>query len=96
MRRLAIAAALFAVAAAPARYVLPDERPAELPAGAGRDLAQAHCAACHSLDYLTTQPPGMGRAFWADEVTKMVDRYGADISEADRRTIAAYLGEMLG
>ena len=51
----------------------------------------ALCVSCHSRDYITTQPTGKGKEFWAAEVTKMVTVYGAPIPEPDRATIAEYL-----
>ncbi len=79
-----------------AAYALPEERVITLPPGPGADLATAHCAACHSLDYLTTQPPGLGEKKWASTISKMVDVYGADIPAQDRATIAAYLNRVVG
>jgi len=84
------------VAVAASLYDLPAERPVELSPGPGVALVSAHCSACHSLDYLTTQPPAMGTAFWADNVAKMVDVHGAEIPEGDRAVIIAYLGRVFG
>lgn len=79
-----------------ASYTLPEERVITLPPGPGADLAMAHCAACHSLDYLTTQPPGLGEEKWASTIAKMVDVHGADIPEQDQAIIAAYLNKVVG
>ncbi len=79
------------VAAAP--YALPPERETTLPAGPGAELVQAQCAACHSLDLVTTQPPAMGEAFWRKTVGKMVETYGADIPEDQQAAIIAYLAQ---
>jgi mono/diheme cytochrome c family protein len=57
----------------------------------GYAKAEALCATCHSRDYITTQPPGKGKEFWAAEVTKMVVVYGAPIPEPDRPTLVEYL-----
>jgi mono/diheme cytochrome c family protein len=91
----AILAALSATLSAQA-FSLPDEKPVELPPGAGVELVQAHCSACHSLDYVTTQPPGKGAKFWADNVAKMIDTHGAEIPEDDAKVIVAYLGRTFG
>ena len=64
---------------------------AGLPPGEGLELVEAHCLACHSLDYVTTQPPQMGDAFWKATVTKMVDVMKAPIEPSDAEAIAAYL-----
>lgn len=82
------------VAAAPRTYVLPDPTAQLRPAPgleAGFDAAQANCQTCHSVDYIATQPPGKGQAFWASEVTKMMKVYHAPISEADGKAIVDYL-----
>eukprot|EP01037_Dinobryon_pediforme_P015208 gene15208-15352_t len=50
----------------------PELVPAALADAPGQVVA-AHCATCHSLDYITTQPRGKGAQFWRDEVTKMVN-----------------------
>ena len=60
---------------------------------AGYAAAQANCQTCHSVDYIATQPPGRGKAFWDAEVTKMIKAYHAPIEEADGRAIAAYLSD---
>lgn len=86
-------AALFAVAsaaiAAPIVYQLPDET-AQLKPGPGVETAVV-CQACHSADYISTQPPGEGKAFWQAEVQKMIKVYKAPIAESDAATIAGYL-----
>lgn len=76
--------------AAPLSYELPDEM-AEFRPGPGIEAAQNNCAACHSADYISTQPPQMGQAFWDAEVQKMIKVYGAPIDETDAKTIADYL-----
>ena len=76
--------------AAPVNYRLPQEN-AQLKAGAGVELVQANCGTCHSLDYITMQPPQRGQAFWQASVTKMIKVYQAPIAEQDAAGIAAYL-----
>lgn len=78
------------VAATPQTYVLPEET-ATLRDGPGKETAQNNCVACHSVDYITTQPPGKGRAFWEGAVKKMVKAYHAPISDEDAQTIIDYL-----
>jgi mono/diheme cytochrome c family protein len=85
-----LAASSVVVAAEPVPYRLPRET-AELKAGPGSDVASAQCGLCHSVDYITTQPPGRGAAFWQASVTKMIHIYGAPVSEADAAIIATYL-----
>lgn len=83
-----------AALAEPVKYQLPPET-AELHKGTspGFEAAQANCLVCHSADYLTTQPPKKGKAFWEAEVTKMVKVFGAKIAPDDARAIAEYLAE---
>lgn len=77
-------------AAAPVSVDLPEPQ-FTLKPGAGMDVTLNNCQACHSIDYVLTQPPHMGDKFWDAEVQKMVKTFGAPISDADAQTIAAYL-----
>ncbi len=74
----------------PLTYVLPEET-ATLRPGPDVETAQNNCMSCHSVDYINTQPPRRGSAFWEAEVKKMIKSYHAPISEADAKTIADYL-----
>ncbi|BAI98381.1 sulfite:cytochrome C oxidoreductase subunit B [Sphingobium sp. TA15] len=96
MKALLPIALLAASGAAAAGYRLPDERPIVLPPGDGAELTTAICSACHSLDYVTTQPRGKGTQFWKDSVGKMIKVYGAPIEPADAERIAAYLAATYG
>ncbi len=78
-----------AAVAAPLVYRLPDETAALKP-GPGVETA-AVCQACHSADYITTQPPKEGKAFWQAEVQKMIKVYKAPIAESDAPVIVDYL-----
>jgi sulfite dehydrogenase (cytochrome) subunit B len=95
MKRVVIAHFLFllgvgsASLAAPIVYQLPDET-AQLKPGPGVDTAIV-CQACHSADYITTQPPGEGKPFWQAEVQKMIKVYKAPIAESDAAVIVNYL-----
>ena len=88
---LAFAGAM-AANAAPVDYKLPEETAALKP-GPNLDVAQNNCTACHSADYISTQPHGekFKKDFWQAEVTKMIKVYGAPIDEADVRKIVDYL-----
>ncbi|BBD99963.1 cytochrome C [Sphingobium amiense] len=77
-------------------YPIPADDAVELLPGRDRDLTAGTCAACHSLDYITTQPRGKGAQFWKDGVAKMVKVYGAPIEPADADRIADYLGATYG
>ena len=83
------AASLVPAGAAPLTYKLPDET-AELKPGPGVEDAMI-CLACHSADYISTQPPGKGRAFWDAEVQKMIKVFNSPISSGDAGVIVDYL-----
>jgi mono/diheme cytochrome c family protein len=89
----ALAGAGFAsVNAAPVSYALPEETAAFKP-GPNLEAAQNNCAACHSADYISSQPRGQQprKDFWQAEVTKMIKVYGAPIDDADVSKIVDYL-----
>jgi hypothetical protein len=84
-----LAAAASSALAEPMVYSLPPET-AELRPGPGVETAGV-CKACHSADYISTQPSGKGKAFWQAEVQKMIKVYKAPIGEDDAAAIATYL-----
>ena len=61
--------------------------------GPNLDVVVGNCAACHSADYIQTQPRGekFKKAFWEAEVAKMINVYGAPIDKADVPKIIEYL-----
>ncbi|MGY3692418.1 mono/diheme cytochrome c family protein [Bradyrhizobium sp. USDA 3240] len=81
-----------ATMAAPVNYTLPEETAAFKP-GPNLELVQNNCTACHSADYIKTQPQGekFKKDFWQAEVTKMIKVYGAPIDQADVGKIVEYL-----
>ena len=87
---LAGAGLAFGVMAAPVSYRLPPENTA-LKQGPGLDSVVSNCATCHSLDYISTQPPQRGEAFWQAEVAKMGTAYGAQIPADAGKDIVTYL-----
>lgn len=68
----------------------------ELKAGAGRELVQANCVACHSLDYIQMNSPFLDRKGWEGSVNKMIKVMGAPIAEVDAKAIADYLVQNYG
>jgi sulfite dehydrogenase (cytochrome) subunit B len=101
MTSRAIAAAVFgaffsfgvtSAQSAPPPYKEPEETSVLAP-GPNADLAQAYCGACHSYEYIFTQPrgQGFGRDFWQAEVTKMIKVFGAQINEKEASAIVDYL-----
>jgi sulfite dehydrogenase (cytochrome) subunit B len=59
--------------------------------GTGRELTASRCAICHSLDYLEMNAAVMDQAGWKKSVRKMVDGFGAPITEEETRQILEYL-----
>lgn len=73
--------------------------PAPVPAelrGADNTVVVANCSACHSLDYITTQPRGKGEQFWRDSVTKMINIYGAPIAPDTAQQLGTILAAKFG
>lgn len=81
-----------AAGAKPVNYELPGETAAFRP-GPNLDVVQNNCTACHSAEYISTQPrgPKYKKDFWQAEVTKMIKVYGAPIDDADVGKIVDYL-----
>src|SRR5437868_13406583 len=92
MRALAISV----FAAAIALPAAAQEQPVELKKGAGLDKVEAHCSACHSLDYIVMNSPYPSAALWDAEVSKMIKAFGAPIDDADAKVIADYLKKNYG
>jgi sulfite dehydrogenase (cytochrome) subunit B len=80
--------------AKPVSYKLPSETAAFKP-GPNLEIVQNNCTACHSADYVQTQPrgPKFKEDFWRAEVAKMIKVYGAPIDEADVGKIVDYLAQ---
>ncbi len=95
---LITAAALLpaAIPAKPLTYSAPPERtPAELSDAEGEVVVNV-CSACHSLEYIVTQPRGKGAQFWKDSVAKMINVYKAPVEPADADAVAAVLAKKFG
>jgi mono/diheme cytochrome c family protein len=56
----------------------------------GLELIQANCVLCHSLDYVSMQPP-LTRAQWTAGVDKMRVRFGAPLTTNQIPAIVDYL-----
>ena len=77
--------------AAPVNYTLPEETAVFKP-GPNLEVVQNNCTACHSADYIKTQPIMKSKKdFWQTEVTKMIKVYGAPIEDADVPRLVEYL-----
>lgn len=94
----ASAAGLLAAAALaqPVTFEAPiGETPEEL-AGPDAEVVVNNCSACHSLDYITTQPRGKGAQFWKDSVAKMITVYRAPLTSEDAEAVATVLARKFG
>jgi mono/diheme cytochrome c family protein len=85
MKRILLLTALIA---APA---IADESAIKLKDGAGRELIEKNCVACHSLDYIPMNSPFLDRKGWEGSVTKMIKAMGAPIAADDVPGILDYL-----
>ena len=62
----------------------------ELPPGKGRETVVAQCAMCHTLAYITLQPP-LSREAWTASVTKMQKTFSAPIPDDKVGEVVDYL-----
>lgn len=85
-----LAAAWFAAVAALAHA---DESSFRLRDAPGSEVTTAHCAMCHSLDYIEMNAPVFDKTGWEKSVRKMITTFGAPITEENARLIADYLGK---
>jgi sulfite dehydrogenase (cytochrome) subunit B len=94
MRLLALT--MMAALAAGALAAVAEEQSIALKPGAGLEIVEGNCGACHSLDYIPMNSPFLDASAWNAEVTKMIKAFGAPISETDAKTIADYLAKNYG
>ncbi len=73
----------------PLKIELPPET-ARFKPGPGAELATAQCLACHSAEYITTQPP-LPASFWKASIEKMQKKYGAQLSPDQTQALVDYL-----
>jgi mono/diheme cytochrome c family protein len=76
--------------------VAADESGVRLKDAPGRELVEANCIMCHSLDYIQMNSPFMDRKGWDASVSKMIKAMGAPIREADAKAIVDYLATHYG
>ena len=91
MRNIRGALALAALVTIASHPVRAGEEQIVAKQGPGRDLAVGRCMVCHSFDYVPMNAPVLDRAGWEKVVHKMIDRYGAPVSEEEAKAIVAYL-----
>ncbi len=63
--------------------------------GAGSDVLNSNCLACHSADMVLNQP-ALSAAAWQAEAEKMIRVYKAPVDEKDVPAIVAYLARVKG
>jgi len=63
--------------------------------GTAAELANGQCLVCHSVEYVSTQPP-MPRSFWKAEVQKMQQKYGAAIPDEQVDALIDYFTSNYG
>jgi mono/diheme cytochrome c family protein len=73
-----------------------DESGIRLKDGPGRELVEARCAMCHSLDYVQMNSPFLDRKGWEASVGKMIKAMGAPIGEEEAKAIIDYLAQNYG
>jgi len=80
----------------PVTAVAADEGQFRLKEGAGRELVEANCATCHSLDYIQMNSPFLDKKGWEATLSKMVNAMGAPIPKEDVPMIVEYLNQHYG
>jgi hypothetical protein len=63
--------------------------------GAGSEVVNSNCLACHSAGMVLTQP-ALSAAVWKAEAEKMIHVYKAPIDEKDVPAIVDYLARIKG
>jgi hypothetical protein len=94
--RLASIALMTAITAFAGNSATAEEKPVQLRQAPGLDKVEAHCTACHSLDYVQMNSRFLSAIGWDAEVAKMINAFGAQIDQADANTIADYLNKNYG
>src|SRR5580765_4887015 len=95
MRRILILTVLIGVGRAMALDIKLPLETTTFKQDAGADMANGQCLICHSIEYVTMQPP-MPRAFWKSAVQKMQQKYGAPITDAQVDPLTDYLTKNYG
>ena len=86
----------FLLAALIATPVLADESMVKLADGDGKQIVEANCVTCHSLDYIPMNSVFLDRKGWDATVTKMIKAMGAPIRNEDAPVIVDYLVRYYG
>ena len=73
-----------------------DDAPAPLRPGAGQEMVERICSACHTLNYIRMNAPFLSEAQWKAEVTKMRQVFGAPAGDDEAAEIVGYLAAEYG
>ena len=79
----------------PVHTIVLPQYPPEIAAGPHVDTYRKDCLICHSSRYVAMQPR-FSKGVWEKQVKKMVDAYGATISDAEQKEIVEYLVAVRG
>ena len=63
--------------------------------GKNKELVQAYCSACHSVDYIMMNSKFLDRKGWEAEINKMI-KLGAPLNKEDSEKIVDYLVKNYG
>ena len=63
--------------------------------GKNKELVQAYCSACHSVDYIMMNSKFLDRKGWEAEINKMI-KLGAPLNKEDSEKIIDYLVKNYG
>ena len=77
------------------RSIVLPQYPPQIANGPNLETYRKNCLLCHTARYVSMQPR-FPKSAWQNEVKKMVDAYGAPISEADQALIVEYLVAVKG
>ena len=91
MRPISLVMIVLVAAGAPPGACMADESAVQLRDAPGRQLVQANCMTCHSLDYIQMNSVFLDREGWQKSVDKMVKVMGAPIRAEDVAPIVDYL-----
>jgi sulfite dehydrogenase (cytochrome) subunit B len=81
--------AVLAVLVCPGAFAA--DTPVELKPGAGDDVTNAYCNACHTSDYIVMNSTFLTADQWKAEVTKMRGAFGAPLDDETAAKITTYL-----
>ncbi len=76
--------------------LMADESALRLKDAGGRQLVEANCVMCHSLDYIQMNSVFLDRKGWEASVNKMIKAMGAPVAENDVKAIVDYLASQYG